>query len=236
MQNIWRPKKNKRIYIVSGHYGSGKTEFSINLSLKILEERELTALVDLDIANVYFRSRERQKFLESKGIRVYSNAFGYDITADLPSIAASIRAPLEDQRYSAVIDLGGGTSGVRILNQFRSLLDPDDTYLLHIVNANRPDTNTIGKIADYSYQIMDEIGIPVGLIVNNTHMLRETRPSDIIKGYESCLVNSLALGLSEPVNCVERRLMPELEAHFLKFNDFKIFPVELYMRPTWLDR
>jgi len=80
---------DKRIRVVVGHYGSGKTEFSVNYALKLAEQGQKTAIADLDIANPYFRSRERQRLMEEKGIRVYSNTFGYDITADLPAITAA---------------------------------------------------------------------------------------------------------------------------------------------------
>jgi len=208
---IWQPSKDdKRIYIVSGHYGSGKTEFSLNLVFSLTGEREMTALVDLDIANVYFRSRERQEFLEAKGIRVLSNAFGYDITADLPAVAAAIRAPLEDQRYSVVVDLGGGIYGTRVLNQFKSLLKTNETNLLFLVNTNRPDMDTYEKSVNYAYQTIDEIGMPIELLVNNTHMLRETGHKDIIKGYEMSLRMASEFGLKAPINCCERKLLPRL--------------------------
>ena len=109
---------DKRIRVIVGHYGSGKTEFSVNYVLKLAEQGKKTALVDLDIANPYFRSRERRQLLEGKGIQVFSNAFGYDITADLPAITARIKAPLEDESFQTVVDAGGNDSGARILNQF----------------------------------------------------------------------------------------------------------------------
>ncbi len=56
--------------------------------------------------------------MEEKGIRVYSNTFGYDITADLPAITAAIRAPLEDPDCQTVVDAGGDDLGARILIQF----------------------------------------------------------------------------------------------------------------------
>ena len=49
---------------VLGHYGSGKTEFSVNYAMHLKRSGVKTALLDLDIANPYFRSRERQKMLE----------------------------------------------------------------------------------------------------------------------------------------------------------------------------
>ena len=50
---------------VLGHYGSGKTEFSVNYAMHLKRSGVKTALLDLDIANPYFRSRERQKMLEA---------------------------------------------------------------------------------------------------------------------------------------------------------------------------
>ena len=41
----------KRIQIITGHYGSGKTEFAVNLALRLAETTENVALADLDIVN-----------------------------------------------------------------------------------------------------------------------------------------------------------------------------------------
>ncbi|MEI3348767.1 MAG: P-loop NTPase [Dysosmobacter sp.] len=45
-----------RITIVTGHYGTGKTEFAVNLALALARERPRVMLADLDIVNPYFRS------------------------------------------------------------------------------------------------------------------------------------------------------------------------------------
>ncbi|MBQ3071704.1 MAG: hypothetical protein IJD20_00235, partial [Oscillospiraceae bacterium] len=60
-------KLNRKV-LVTGHYGSGKTEFSVSLAM-LAAETELRwsrrALVDLDVANPYFRSRERRELLNA---------------------------------------------------------------------------------------------------------------------------------------------------------------------------
>ena len=50
--------KDKRITII-GHYGSGKSEFSINYAVKLAEMGRKVALADIDIVNMYFRSEKR---------------------------------------------------------------------------------------------------------------------------------------------------------------------------------
>ena len=54
-----------RITVVTGHLGSGKTEFALNLALKLSSAGFSAALADLDVVNPYFRSREQKEFLEA---------------------------------------------------------------------------------------------------------------------------------------------------------------------------
>ena len=49
----------ERIIAVTGHFGSGKTEFAVSLAfaLAAMKRGERLALADLDIENPFFRSR-----------------------------------------------------------------------------------------------------------------------------------------------------------------------------------
>jgi len=58
-----------RVSILTGHYGTGKTEVSVNLALALAAEGEQVMLADLDIVNPYFRSRERRPLLGKAGVR-----------------------------------------------------------------------------------------------------------------------------------------------------------------------
>ena len=48
----------KRVLIIAGAYGSGKTEVAVNLALYLKQFNEPQSIIDLDIVNPYFRSRE----------------------------------------------------------------------------------------------------------------------------------------------------------------------------------
>ena len=63
------PLTHKHIHLIAGHYGSGKTELAVSLALFAAKLRAYPriALIDLDIANPYFRSRERRDLLEQAG-------------------------------------------------------------------------------------------------------------------------------------------------------------------------
>ena len=226
----------KRISIVTGHYGSGKTEFSVNCAMKLAQQGKKTALVDLDIANPYFRSRERQKLLEDKGVQVYSNTFGHDITADLPAITARIKAPLEDSGCNTIVDAGGDDSGARILIQFDKYFMGDDCDLFCVVNTNRPETNTLKGALSHISRIENETNLKITGLVNNTHLLRETKSEDIIKGYLLCKELSFKLNIPLKYNCCIDGLIDELKLKSKEFDDFNIFQMKLYMRDSWLDR
>lgn len=57
---------DNRMRIIIGHYGSGKTEFSVNYAMKLADEGKKVALGDLDVVNPYFRSRENKTSLKKR--------------------------------------------------------------------------------------------------------------------------------------------------------------------------
>lgn len=98
---------DKRIRIITGHYGSGKTEFAVNYVTALREQTEgKVAIADLDIVNVYFRSREKKEELEEKGIMVIaSNIEGAG--ADVPAVSGAMTMPVTNKEFQYVVDLGG---------------------------------------------------------------------------------------------------------------------------------
>ncbi|MDD2484768.1 MAG: ATP-binding protein [Eubacteriales bacterium] len=226
----------KRITIITGHYGSGKTEFSINYALDLMQQGKKTALVDLDIANVYFRSRERQAFLEEAGIEVHSNIYHSDISADLPAIAPSIRKVLENHTYHTVIDAGGNETGAMILNQFARHFLEEEHDMLYVVNANRPETKTLEGAMYHYHRICDESGLRISGLINNTHMLRETEAADVLKGYQLCHEISEKEGIPLIYSCCTEEILIKLKETDAMPVDFNPYRIRLYMRPSWLDR
>lgn len=229
----------KRITLIVGHYGSGKTEFSVNHVINLKKQHDKVAILDMDIANPYFRSRERQEFLEDMGIAIHFNSFGYDITEDLPAISACMKAPLENKDYMVVADVGGDNAGARVLNQFKKyFVDESDCEMLIVVNANRPETTTLEGALYHIRTIEAETGLKVKGLINNTHLLRETKVEDIIEGYQLCREISRETGIPITYTTCVEKLVPELEKAKTEqgLDDMVIYPIKLYMRSTWLDR
>ena len=223
-----------RKIIVTGHYGSGKTEFAVSLALLLAAGKtERLAIIDLDIVNPYFRSRERRDILEEAGIPVYGSIFKTEVTAELPALAAEVRTPLEDSDCRVIVDAGGNDSGALVLNQFIKYFTDDETTVLAVVNANRPETrDNIGAI-EHITAIENVTGLTVTGIVNNCHLLRETTAYTVIKGHELCKRVCEATGKEFWCDCYPDGIVAPEELSGLSGS---LVPLGLYMRPTWLDK
>lgn len=91
-------KKHNKVLILTGNTGSGKTEFSIQYSLFLAKQKEKINLVDLDVINVYYRSRENREMLEKLGIKIWgSSNFDYN-GIDLPAISYGFESLLTEKK------------------------------------------------------------------------------------------------------------------------------------------
>ena len=77
---------DKKYLVLTGNYGSGKTELALNLALQ-LSRVYRTTLVDLDIVNPYFRSGEKAEEMEKAGVRMLMPTFAMT-TVDIPALPA----------------------------------------------------------------------------------------------------------------------------------------------------
>lgn len=228
---------DRRILVVTGHYGSGKTEFCVSLAMRLAQcgygPYSRLALIDLDIANPYFRSRERKDLLEQAGVSVYGNAYEHEITAELPALGANIRAPLEDRDCRVIVDVGGNDTGALVLNQFGKYLGPDDALFLTVVNANRPETRNVEGALEHLEAIERKTGRRVEGVINNCHLLRETDAGCVEKGHELCERLCAATGRFIWCDCYPQGIVSpeEVEGKYPH-----PMPLGLYMRPSWIDK
>ena len=220
---------DNRIRIIVGHYGSGKTEFSINYAVKLAEKKEKVVLVDLDVVNLYFRSREKTDELKQVGVKVIGSSIKGN-AVDIPAISAEIYTPLQDETYEAVLDVGGDPTGARALGRYSEYFIEGKYDMFFVVNANRPETQTVEKSMEYLRKIEDTARAKVTGIVNNTHMLKSTTVEDVMRG------EKLAEELSSAANIpIKYTVALEKIAKDLPVNPSdNIFPIHLYMREEWM--
>lgn len=217
----------KRIQIITGHYGSGKTEYAVNLALHLAQTTENVALADMDIVNPYFRSYEQAKRLEDAGIRVIVTSCGG--VADIPAINPEVMSIFQQDKWTGVLDIGGDPIGARVLARFAHQLKPDDFDLLFVLNANRPETKDVESALQYMQGIEAECRQKVTGIVNNTHLCGETTAEEILKGAE--LAHALSERTSLPVihHAVQRKFVEQVQDKLPE----PILPMNIYMKKPW---
>lgn len=220
---------DKRIRIVIGHYGSGKSEFSVNYAVKLAEMGRKVAIADLDIVNMYFRSREKAKEMEDLGIKVIGSQINTP-AIEVPSISAEVYGPLQDDSYDLVLDVGGDQVGARALGRYVDYFKEGNYEMFFVLNANRPETQTVEKTLEYMTKIQDVSRAKITGIVNNTHLLKSTTAEDVLRGQQ------LALEVAERTNIklryvsVLEEVVPSLPTDL----EGEIFPIRLFMRDEWM--
>lgn len=220
---------DKRIRIIIGHYGTGKSEFSVNYAIKLAKMGKKVAIADLDIVNMYFRSREKAKEMEALGIKVIGSQINTP-AAGVPSVSAEIYAPLQDESYNLVLDVGGDVVGARALGRYVDYFKEGNYDMFFILNANRTENQTVEKVIEYMTKIEDVSRAKITGIVNNTHLLKSTTVEDVLRGQELALKVQKETGIPIKYISVLNSVVPDLP----KGLQGEIFPIDLIMRDEWM--
>ena len=147
----------KKIYVMIGNYGSGKSELALNFAFKAAETGK-TELIDLDLVNTYFRLTERGKLVEQKEIRLISPNYACSgvETLSLPAEVASAFAMNWD---TVVFDVGGDAVGSTALGRYYEdfqdfmAMGPEQLEVLNVVNIRRPLAGTVESCEYYGLYI-----------------------------------------------------------------------------------
>ena len=216
-----------RLSIVTGHYGTGKTEFAVNLALAMARDGERVMMADLDIVNPYFRSRERRTVLEEAGIRLISSSQACS-DADVPALPAELLTILQDRSIRGILDIGGDPVGARVLARFQPRIVMEDYQLIYVLNANRPEVRETENAIAYLRGIEATTGLTCTAIVNNTHLCGETTEAEIRKGAALAAEVSKETGIPVLCHVAEEKFVPAL-SDLLE----TVFPITIQMKKPW---
>jgi len=178
------PSFDQRVILFAGAYGSGKTEVSVNYAMQLATSQNLPiTIIDLDIVNPYFRSREAAFELETYGVRVIMPP-NEQCYADLPIILPEIRGEIERSEGKVVIDVGGDDAGARVLSSLADAFVPLGYEFLMVLNARRPFTSDVAGSLKMMRDIETSSRLKLTGIVSNTHLIGETTAQTVTEGYK----------------------------------------------------
>ena len=216
-----------RLLIITGHYGTGKTEFSVNLALDLAEAGEKVRLADLDIVNPYFWSRERKRELTAAGVQVITSSQACS-DADVPALPAELLTVFQDQTCRGVLDIGGDPDGARVLARFQPQILREDYQMIFVSNANRPEVRTPERALACLRGIEAVTGLRCGGIVSNTHLCGETTPEEVRKGAALAREVSRRTGIAVVCHVAHEKFAPQL-ADLAE----PVFPITIKMKKPW---
>lgn len=219
----------KRITVFTGPFGSGKTEVALNYALYLKRSLPKVGLVDLDIVNPYFRSRELTEWLHKEGIELAATQPGLEM-ADLPALSPRIFSFLQSPDLHVVFDVGGDPVGARILGRFQSYFTVNPYRLWLVLNPYRPGCGDPARLVGLAREVEAVSRLRISGIVDNSNLgeLTDRR----IRAEGAAVVKAAAERLQVPVvfrTCTNPAFLTEGERR----GEEKVLFLNLYMVPPW---
>ena len=200
----------KRLTLLCGHYGSGKTNIAVNLAYKLKQQHEKTTIADLDIVNPYFRTKDSSGEFEDLGIRLICSDYA-NSNVDIPALPQDIYALTEDKELKAIIDVGGDDRGALALGRLTpAILAENDYEMLMVLNFFRPLTPDAESVLEVMEEIEAACKIKFTGLINNSNLGVETTPENIISSNEKALEVSNLTGLPLKLTTVNEQLYSQL--------------------------
>ena len=225
----------KKMYVLIGNYGSGKSELALNFAFRAAE-RGRTEVIDLDMVNTYFRLTERGKMVSQKEIRLVSPNFACSGIETL-SLPAEVQSAFALNWDTVVFDVGGDAVGSTALGRYHAdfmELEPEQLEVLNVVNIRRPLAGTVEKIIKLQEEMMIHSRLQITGMINNTNLGVMTRPDELRDGYEILREVADITGIPVAYTSGTKNMLDQFlsEGHDPKYIGTPV-PIDIYMKRDW---
>ena len=201
----------KRITMLCGHYGSGKTNIALNMAYSLKETKENVAIADLDIVNPYFRTKDSEAELKEKGIRLIASEYA-GTNVDIPALPQDMYSLTDDKNVYAVIDVGGDDRGALALGRIMPGIKEENDYeIFLVINKYRPLTPDVESTLEVMAEIETAGNFKFTGIINNSNLGVLTTAEDVLNSAEYAESVAKATGLPLVYTSVNETLFNELE-------------------------
>ena len=203
--------KFKRLTLLCGHYGSGKTNVAVNLAFYLKEQYNNVVVADLDIVNPYFRTKDSIDDFKARGIELICSEYA-NTNVDIPALPANMYRLTADKDITAVIDVGGDDRGAYALGRLVPEIKAENNFdMLMVINGYRPLTPDAESTVEVMREIEEACKLKFTGLVNNSNIGEETTAEDIIKSIGYANEVSQASGLPIVMTSVKRELYDGLK-------------------------
>ncbi|MBR6549019.1 MAG: hypothetical protein IKT68_05685 [Clostridia bacterium] len=217
--------KFKRLTLLAGHYGSGKTNIAVNLAFELKKQADRVAIGDLDIVNPYFRTKDSAQGLAEAGVSLICSPYA-NTNVDIPALPQEMYALTDDQTLHAIVDIGGDDRGALALGRYAPAILEENNYdMWLVVNRYRPLTSNVADTLEVMNEILVASKIPFTGIVNNSNLGADTTEETILSSVAYGQAVAEASGLPLIMTTVQQKFFESLKN---KIPD--LFPLGLQSR------
>lgn len=225
----------KRMCVLIGNYGSGKTELALNLAIRAAEHGR-TELLDLDMVNTYFRLTEHGRMTRMKEIKLVSPNFACSGIETL-SLPAEVASAFDMDWDTVIFDAGGDAVGATALGRYHQdfmALEPGALEVLNVVNIRRPLAGTVEKIIRLQEEMQIYSRLKITGMINNTNLAQMTGPDELRDGYEMIKQVSQITGVPVKYTSGRRELLDIFlaEGHDPEYIGTPL-TIDTYMHRDW---
>jgi len=226
----------KKVYVLIGNCGSGKTELALNFAFRAAEAGERTELLDLDMVNTYFRLTERGRMAQMKEIRLVSPNFACSGIETL-SVPAEVQSAFAMDWDTVIFDVGGDAVGATAVGRYHQdfmELEPGALEVLNVVNIRRPLAGTVERIIKLQEEMQLHSRLRITGMINNTNLAVMTTDQELRDGYEVIREVSERTGVPVAYTSGKKEFLDRFlaEEHDPRFIGTPI-AIDTYMRRDW---
>lgn len=225
------------VTLVVGHYGVGKTNFTLNLALDLARSGYAVKLVDLDVVNPYFRSSEYREMLAEAGVELIAPTMA-NTSVDLPSLSAGVDGAFEwargEQGRIVLVDVGGDDAGATALGRYSAKIAAGPYGMLYVVNQYRNLTREASEALEILHEIQITSGLKATAVVNNSHLKHDTTAQTILDA--AAFGKEVATLLDVPMAAQTRPILPAdgLDANASQITgESSEYPVQILVTTPW---
>ena len=201
----------KRITLIAGHYGSGKTNIAVNMAFDLKKNFDNVAIADLDIVNPYFRTKDSIDELNKSGIRLICSDYA-NTNVDIPALPQDMYSVIDDKSLMAVVDIGGDDRGAYALGRYAEGIVSEGNFdMLFVINCFRPLTKTAEDVIEVMHEIETAGGIKFTGIINNSNLGEETTAEDVLGSVDYAKQVSEKTGLPVVMTCADAKICGGLD-------------------------
>ena len=201
----------KRVTLLAGHYGSGKTNIAVNWALAERKQGLEVAVADLDIVNPYYRTKDSEQELQTAGIDLIVSPFA-NSNVDLPSLPQELYRIVDETGRHMVVDIGGDDRGAYALGRFAGRLQAEDDYeMILVINQYRPLTTGEKDTLEIMREIEAAGHLQFTAIINNSNLAEATTAEDVLASVPYAERMAALTGLPLLATTVKAELYPELK-------------------------